>query len=214
MATLSGPHRLPLSGGAPDSLVVMLHGRGSNGNDLIGLADVFAPAFPNTVFHSPNAPLDLEGMPGYHQWYELSNRESRGEGVRAVEPTVNAFIDELLTEYGLEASRCIQLGFSQGCITSMHTVPRRRTPLAGVVGFSGQMVTGDSLLREVASKTPFILIHGAEDERLPASGSVEAAAKFEEAGIAASSHVLPGLGHSLDARGFVLAGIFMQQVLA
>ena len=56
MAALSGPHRDPASGRPADSLVVMLHGIGADGNDLISLADQFAGALPDTAFHAPDAP--------------------------------------------------------------------------------------------------------------------------------------------------------------
>ena len=77
MATLDGPRRPPKSGAAPSSVVVLLHGRGADGDDLIGIADAVGDVFPGTAFHSPHAPIRL---PGYgYQWFALG----RSRGPRA-----------------------------------------------------------------------------------------------------------------------------------
>ena len=55
------------SDGAPEGLLVLHHGRGSDEQDLLGLADVLDPARRLHVV-SPRAPLTLPGWPGYH-WY-------------------------------------------------------------------------------------------------------------------------------------------------
>jgi phospholipase/carboxylesterase len=133
--------------------------------------------------------------------------------MRANEPTINGFIDGLLEQYGLSPAQCILLGFSQGAITSIHTGPRRDIPLAGVVGFSGAMFTGDTLVDELKSRSPFVLIHGAEDQVLPASGTKEAGRRFDEVGVPVEVHILPGLGHTIDRRGLEIASEFMKRVL-
>jgi len=211
MTSLSGPSRAPKSGQAPASLIVLLHGRGSNGDDLIGLADMMADHFPSTAFHSPNAPVPIGGWPGY-MWYDMD--EDRAEGLRKVAPTVNAFIDGLLAEYGLPPSKCALVGFSQGTILSIHIAPRRKDQLAGVVGFSGAMFTGDTLAAEMLSKPPFVLIHGDDDEVLASHETDRAAARLAELGIPVAKHILPGLTHSIDGRGLNLAVDFLDSVLA
>ncbi|MCH8199141.1 MAG: prolyl oligopeptidase family serine peptidase [Chloroflexi bacterium] len=213
MATLAGPHRDPASGGPASSLVVMLHGVGANGNDLISLADRFAGALPDTAFHAPDAPSPYADAPSGRQWYAREPWDGRADGVRKVEPVVNAFIDELLEGYGVDASRCVLLGFSQGSIVSIHTAPRRPAALGGVVALSGAMITGDTLEAEVASKPPFVLIHGTDDAVLPSAETEAAAAKLTAAGIPVAMHLLPGLAHGIDERGIAIATEFMQGVL-
>ncbi|MCI0778847.1 MAG: prolyl oligopeptidase family serine peptidase [Chloroflexi bacterium] len=213
MASLAGPHRDPASGGPAASLVVMLHGVGASGNDLISLADRFAGALPDTAFHAPDAPSPYADAPAGRQWYARIPWDERADGVRKVEPVVNAFIDELLDGYGLDASRCVLLGFSQGSIVSIHTAPRRQAALGGVVALSGAMITGDTLEAEVASKPPFVLIHGTDDAVLPSAETEAAAAKLTAAGIPVAMHLLPGLAHGIDERGIAIATEFMQGVL-
>ena len=191
----------------------MLHGVGANGNDLISLADRFAGALPDTAFHAPDAPSPYADAPAGRQWYARIPWDGRADGVRKVEPIVNAFIDELLDGYGLDASRCVLLGFSQGSIVSIHTAPRRPAALGGVVALSGAMITGDTLEAEVASKPPFVLIHGTDDAVLASTETEAAAAKLTAAGIPVAMHLLPGLAHGIDERGIAIATEFMQGVL-
>ena len=213
MVELAGPHHPPRSGGAPDSLVVLLHGRGSSGDDLIGLADMFADGLPGTAFYSPDAPHPFaEGGFGY-QWYSPRTNEDRISGLLSVAPTVNAYVDELIAEHGIEPTRVILLGFSQGAMVSLHTVPRREVGLAGVVAFSGAMATADTLKAEIANKTPMLLVHGAEDPVLPARGTETAAALLTELGVPTELYVLDGLGHSIDRRGIEAASAFMKRAL-
>lgn len=213
MPILDGPSHAPKSGGKPDSLVVMLHGLGSNGDDLISLADMWADALPNTAFHSPNAPHAFDQASFGFQWYSRQTEETRRNGVREVTDTVVGYVDELLQEYGLDPSRCIQVGFSQGSIVSLHVVPRRQTPLAGLVAFSGFMATADTLPEEIANKTPIALIHGEEDATLPSSHSEDAGQVLTKLAVPNEVHILPGLGHSIDMRGIELSTRFMTSVL-
>lgn len=210
---LSGQSRSPTSKRKPDSLVFMLHGIGADGSDLIGLADVFARDLPDTAFFSPDAPHPFAEAPFGRQWYSRGTPQARVEGVRAVAPVVDAYVDELARQHGLPPGRCVLLGFSQGAIVSLHAAPRRQVPLAGVVALSGALVTGDTLAAEAANKAPILLVHGAADRVLPASGSQLAAAALEGIGVPAELHVLPDLGHAIDERVLRLAAAFMQRVL-
>src|ERR1700755_2829096 len=70
---LQGPIVPPASGGAARSMVILLHGYGSNGDDLIGLAPYWRGALPDTVFISPNAPQPCPGAPGGRQWWPLTS---------------------------------------------------------------------------------------------------------------------------------------------
>ena len=209
--TLTGPH-LPPKSGTVDSVVVLLHGIGSDGNDLIGLAPYFADRLPNTAFHAPNAPERYANAGFGYQWYPRYML-AEGDHAKRVEEAVNGFIDALLEEYDLEASRCVLAGFSQGSIVAMHVAPRRADSLAGVVAFSGGLQTGATLPKEKASSPPTLLVHGADDPVLSPEESERAAQTLNAAGVPATVHILPGLGHSIDPRGFELAIEFIKDLL-
>ncbi len=86
---IDGPRLEPASGGAPKQLVILLHGYGADGNDLIGLGEAWASYLPDAAFISPHAP---EGLPGQffggRQWFNLETRSEREweEGVRKAQP--------------------------------------------------------------------------------------------------------------------------------
>src|SRR5260221_492389 len=103
---IGGPHHGPQGGGKPGHLVVLLHGYGADGNDLIGLAPVLAPLMPDVVFHAPNAPYPCEGNPMGFQWFGLARLDPGGRlaGVRSAATFVGTFLDETMAEYGLDES--------------------------------------------------------------------------------------------------------------
>lgn len=208
---LEGPMRLPASGGAPQSMVIFLHGYGSNGDDLIGLAEYWRGALPDTVFLSPNAPEICPGAPDGYQWWGLSNLTpgGRAAGVRKPAAGLNAFIDAKLTEYGLDEARMALVGFSQGTMMALHVGPRRTQALAGIVGFSGMLADPDELTVEVVTRPPVLLIHGDADEVLPVASLPRAKQGLEAAGLDVVTHVSPRLGHSIDEMGLRLGATFL-----
>ena len=86
------------TGGKPNRLVILLHGLGADGNDLIGLAPYWAPLLPEAEFLSPNAPFPCDMAPYGYQWFSSQDRSPGAQlaGVRAAAPILDAFIDEAL----------------------------------------------------------------------------------------------------------------------
>src|ERR1700760_4311120 len=142
MLTLSGPSRPPASGGPAKQLVILLHGLGADGNDLIGLAPYWAPLLPDAEFVSPNAPFPCDMAPYGYQWFSAQDRSPAAvlAGVRAAAPMLDTFIDESLAERGLgDADRAL-VGFSKGTMMSLFAGLRRAQPTAGILGFSGRLL--------------------------------------------------------------------------
>src|SRR5208283_5197280 len=137
MTPLSGPSRPPAAGGKPGRLVILLHGLGADGNDLIGLAPYWARLLPDAEFLSPNAPFPCDMAPYGYQWYSSQDRtpEAALAGVRAAAPILDAFIDNALSERGLDDSDLALVGFSQGTVMSLYVGFRRNKSLAGIVGY-------------------------------------------------------------------------------
>ena len=214
--SLTGPIVLPQSGGPPTSLVVLLHGYGSNGEDLIGLTPFWQDALPDTLFVAPNAPQICPGAPDGYQWWALTSLspEARAAGVGQSAPILNAFIDDLLARYGLAEDRLVLIGFSQGTMMALHVGPRRAGAIAGIIGFSGMLADPEALAEDVRSKPPVLLIHGDADDVLPVSSLVRARQTLETLGFDVSSHVSPGLGHGIDEAGIGLGLDFLVRRLA
>jgi len=213
---LSGPSFGPQAGGKPSSLVVLLHGWGANGDDLIGLAPYLAPALPNTLFVSPNAPFPCDANPMGLQWFSF---EDRGEarllgGLRLAGSLVDAFLDEQLAALGLGADRLALVGFSQGTMLSLHVAPRRPQQIAGVVGYSGALMSPALLAEEIVTKPPLLLVHGQSDPVVPVQSTLAAAEAFEALQVPVETLLRPGLPHSIDEAGLQAAQRFLRQAFA
>ena len=208
---LTGPSRAPLSGGKPSQLVVLLHGYGSDGNDLIGLAPHWARQLPRAEFLSPHAPFPCEMGPFGHQWFSFADRTPAAilAGTRAAATILDAFLDESLAARGLSETDLALVGFSQGTMMALFVALRRPSAVAAVVGYSGALVGAESLAAEIRSRPPVLLVHGDADPVVPFSELAGAAAALKEAGVAVTSEARPGLPHSIDERGLALGGQFI-----
>ena len=136
---LDGPTSAPAAGAAPRSLVILLHGYGSNGADLIELVPYWRAALPDTLFLAPDAPQACPGAPAGRQWWPLTSLspEARAAGVRVAAPALNAYIDSHLAAHDLTEEALALVGFSQGTMMALHVGPRRARPVAGILGYSG-----------------------------------------------------------------------------
>ena len=198
-----------------DSVVIMLHGRGSNGNDLLPLGSYLSNLLPQTAFHSPDGIEPFEGGPFGFQWFSSGEARGGDDRFRKGSDAVNEFIDEVLDSYSLPSSRCVLLGFSQGAMLSSYVGLRRNEfPLAGVVVLGGMIPSLDTLPSELEHKCPLCLIHGKADPVIPSERIEEAIPELVRIGITHEVHLLDGLGHSIDQRALSLAGSFLVRVLS
>ncbi|MCC7275164.1 MAG: alpha/beta fold hydrolase [Alphaproteobacteria bacterium] len=213
---LSGPTRDPAAGGPAREIVLLLHGLGADGDDLIGLAPYLAQALPHAAFAAPNAPFPCDMAPYGYQWFSLQDRSPAMmlAGVQAAAPLLDAYVDDLLARHGLGDDRLAFVGFSQGTMMSLHVAPRRGRAAAGVVGFSGALLAGERLAEEVRSRPPVLLVHGDADPVVPFQAMATAAAALDAVGVAVATERRPGVGHSIDEAGLRLATAFLQDAFA
>jgi phospholipase/carboxylesterase len=212
-AELQGPRSEPR--GRATSLVVLLHGYGANGDDLIGLSHSWRGRLPHAVFVAPNAPQTVPGMPGALQWFALTVR-TPGEYVRGVasaRPQLDRFLDAELAHYCLGADRLALVGFSQGTMLALHVGLRRAAAPAAIVGYSGLLASSPEHLAEALVKPPVLLLHGEDDDLIPVAALHAAREALAQAGLSVEWHVRPGLDHGIDPGGQRMGAHFMARLL-
>jgi phospholipase/carboxylesterase len=216
-ARLTGP-RLDAHSGRARQLVVLLHGYGANGDDLIELGRHWRPLLPDAAFVSPNAHEACPGAPMGRQWFALSvargvddarSAEDRWRGAEAAKPVIDAFLDEELSRLGLDETRLALCGFSQGAMMALHVGLRRPRRPAAIVGFSGLLVGPERLPAPAQAPPPILLIHGDQDPMIPVEAMFIAAEQLAAAEIPAQWHLSMGVGHGIDGGGLTHAGLFL-----
>jgi len=215
MSLIDGPRLAPASGTAK-SLVVLLHGYGADGNDLIGLGREWASALPDTAFASPHAPEPCVQNPMGRQWWDLAQRspEERWKGACRAAPSLEAFLTSEMERTGLPASRVALVGFSQGTMMALHVGLRWTEPFAGILGYSGAIAGPEHLKGDLRSKPPVLLCHGTADQVIPIDALVETVDALARADVACGWHVAHGLGHGIDGGGLQIGADMLGRVLA
>jgi phospholipase/carboxylesterase len=173
-------------GGGDGPLVVLLHGFGAPGDDLVPLARVLA--VPREVrFAFPEAPMDLgpEAMGGRAWWWidmvRMQTAAMRGEpidrsqeipeGLAEARAHVVAMLDDL--DQALSPPSVVLGGFSQGAMLSCDVALRTARPLAGLALFSGTLLAEPEWAPLAAARRglPVVLSHGQADPILPFAGA-------------------------------------------
>lgn len=206
--------RREAASGTTKSVVVFLHGYGADGADLLGLADPLSEHMPDTTFIAPDAPEKCLGNPMGYQWFPIpwldgSSEEDSMRGVEMATGDINAFLDQVLEDEGIEPSQLIVFGFSQGTMMSLRVLPRRDEPIAGLVAFSGRMLEPDQFAENVVSKLPILLVHGDQDDMVPPGHFSESGEVLQAAGFETYGFIMKGTGHGIAMDGLSVALSFM-----
>jgi phospholipase/carboxylesterase len=157
----------PADGRPP--LLLLLHGVGSNEQDLFGLAPYLDARL---LIVSARAPIALG--PGAFGWFPISftpegivHDPAAAERSRAL---LVAFLDELVDAYGVDPARRYLGGFSQGAIMSLAVALMGPERIAGVLAMSGRLPEEALAARapdEALRGLPVLLQHGVYDQVLP-----------------------------------------------
>jgi phospholipase/carboxylesterase len=192
-------HRIRPAAGQPEGLIVLHHGRGTDENDLLGLADVFDPERRLQVV-TPRAPLRLQGSPGYH-WYVVRRvGYPDPETFHASYERLTAFHDALWDETGIAPERTVLGGFSMGSVMSYATGlgPGRPRP-AGILAFSGFVPTVERWAPELESRAglPVLIVHGRRDPVISVEFGRRARELLEHGGLSVE-YLESDAGHNID----------------
>ena len=214
MRTFSGPIVEPTSG-QTKRIVILLHGYGSSGEDLISLASCWQPCLPDTLFIAPNAPEPWETSPqqGY-QWFSLPDLSSRTllEGIETALPFLHSIMDEMLERYCLAEEQVALTGFSQGAMMALAAGLSRARRLAAVIAYSGTLVYPGA--KPVQSRPPVLLVHGDRDDVVPFSCLATSENQLKKRGVPVTALICQNIGHGIDPLGLQKGGAFLNDHLA
>jgi phospholipase/carboxylesterase len=190
--------------------VLALHGRGSNEEDLMGLA----PHLPRgLLWISPRAPLLLG--PGSFEWYRVRmiGMPDPEQVFSAVE-TIDRFIAEIMAAYPIDPQKLFLLGFSQGSMLSMSYALTHPSRVAGVIAQSGYIPTNVDLeIDEAGLKgKPFLLTHGEQDTMIPVEWGRASRDRLQGLGVDLTYHEFQ-MGHSVSMESLAVINQWLEKYL-
>ena len=214
MPDLDGPRWGPRTGAA-QQLVVICHGVGADGHDLIDLAPHWAQALPHAAFVAPDAPEPYDGAPMGRQWFSLRDRSPAilAAGVAVAATALSGFIDAELARLTLPADAYALVGFSQGAMTVLYAGLRRAVPPRAILAYSGALLAPE-LLSTTTVRPPVLLVHGEDDAVVPVAASRAAEQALRAAGVPVEALYCPRLGHGIDEAGLSTGALFLQRAFA
>lgn len=196
----------------PLPMVILIHGRGADMNDLADLAPMLDAA-GGCRFVFPNAPKPFEPYPGMAMgwtWFEgwppnhQSLVESREEMLR--------FFEEITQKYPTPEGQLIIAGFSQGALMSLDAGLRTELKIAGIICMSGGLYEHDLPDLRTRAGLPVLIAHGSADDVVPVTYARRARRVLEDAGLDVEYHEYP-MGHQVAMEEAEVVRGFLGKVL-
>lgn len=186
-------------------VLIMLHGYGSDENDLFS----FAGELPEELFIiSVRAPYSLP--PYGNAWYAINFDATAGkfsDNVQARESRdkIAHFIDEVIANYPVDPKNISLLGFSQGTILAYAVALNHPEKIKNVIALSGYI--NEELLEKDYAKNDFSNLsiyasHGSQDQVIPVTWGRKAPILLKELGIDHSYSEFP-VGHGVAPQNFM-----------
>lgn len=185
-------------------VIILLHGYGSNEEDLFS----FATELPDEYYViSARAPYDM--MYGSYAWYAINfdadeNKFSDLDQARSSRDLIVEFIDECVSKYAVDAENITLLGFSQGAILSSAialSYPEKINKVAAFSGYLNTEIATEDYLKHNVSKVKFFVSHGIVDQVIPIDWARKTKPALENSGINVVYKEYP-IGHGVSPQNF------------
>ena len=204
-----GIYQPPIKVDEVTSLIILLHGWGSDAADMFGLAPILGQVKEGCAFYAPNAPYPCAASPHGREWFDIHQGE---KGAIMAMDDLDELLESVFDEFSLPASQIILGGFSQGGMMTLAAGPAYE--LAGLISFSGALLTEQRLAEATVSSPPILLIHGDLDDVVPATALIDAQSNLEEKGYDVEVVLEKGIGHSISETGLDAARHFIDSHLS
>lgn len=185
-------------------LILLLHGYGSNEQDLFS----FASELPEEYFIiSARAPYDLQY--GSYAWYAINfdadeNKFSDHEQAKTSRDLIAGFIDELIENYPIDKENITLIGFSQGTILSYAvglSYPQKVQRIIALSGYLNEEIIKDHFQENDFSNLKMFISHGTVDQVIPVDWAKKAPGILENLGIKTVYKEYP-VGHGVAPQNF------------
>jgi phospholipase/carboxylesterase len=211
---LSLHYKLVVGSGGTDSaslpLVIVLHGRGSDSNDLAELAPLIDGGYR---FIFPDAPVAFEPSPGMRfgfTWFD--GWPAKRDSIIRSRQLLLVFIAELLLRYPTPEGRIMLSGFSQGGMMSLDVGFRTDDPIAGVAVMSGALYEEDMPDFAARHQTPVLIVHGDADDVIPVAAARRTRRVLEDHGLDVEYEEFP-MGHQVSEESMRTVARFLRKCL-
>lgn len=194
-------------------LLLLLHGYGSNEEDLFS----FASELPNDSYViSVRAPYDLQ--PYGHAWYAIhfdADENKFSDNVQAKQSVelIASFIDEIVKQYPIDTENVTLIGFSQGAILSYATAltyPEKISKVVALSGYFNQEILPEIIDTKAISHLKFFVSHGSVDQVIPVDWARKAKPALENLGLEVEYQEYP-IGHGVSPKNFYDFKNWLQQ---
>ena len=198
-----------------ESVIILLHGYGGDGEDISLLSLNWKRFLPNTIFICPNGHEKCNINPDGFQWFDLSSDNPEyilKESLKA-EKVLNKYIDEIKNEFKISKSKICLSGFSQGCMMAINLGLTSDEEYNCIVGFSGKIINIKNLSNRITSKTNTLLIHGDSDQIVPSTNLLNAKDFFLRHKINIETKMINNCEHNIPVEASSLALNFIKKNL-
>lgn len=192
-------------------LVVVMHGRGADANDLADLAPYFGNGL-RVLF--PNAPKPWEAAPGMtygFSWFD--GWPPQGGSFDDSRRLVLEFIEQAVRKFPTPPGKVVIAGFSQGALVALDIGFRTTEPVAGIVAMSGAIYEAELPDLDARKEQRVLIVHGSEDEVIPVIAARRTRRVLEEHGISPEYHEFP-MGHQVSQESVAVVSEFIRKSLA
>lgn len=181
----------------PRSLLVLLHGWGSNAQDMAVLAQHLAPCLPQAMALAPQGFERASAQPGARQWFDVVGMTpaNRGSRVARVMPRLVQWVRDAQQYTEVPPERTVLAGFSQGASMAVELALAHDGLVSRVLAFAGRCTTPPD---EAPRRTALHFLLGAADPLIPAEQAQATVQRLRALGGEATLDLSPGLGHAID----------------
>jgi phospholipase/carboxylesterase len=216
------PHVELCTGPEPVGTVIWMHGLGADGWDFVPivrelpLPEDFALRF---IFpHAPVRPVTINNGMAMRAWYDIAMSDiARLPDERGIRES-QASIERLIArerDRGVDSTRVVLIGFSQGGAIALQAGLRHASRLAGIAALSTYLALEESLDAEASAAnraTPILMAHGTEDPVVPLQLAERSRAALQKRGYGVEWHTWP-MPHSVCAEEIEAITAFLGRVL-